>query len=208
MWSTVRGLGSARALGFPSVSARNPRFHMNETKETWRTTRDMGFSWHQWTANCSGQIFESVILDKTPASPRADCRTAQGTRLGSDSKNAKSLYLGWCVTQQKLTDTPSMAEFMSILSLCSVAKSCPTLCDPMCCAPLGSLVYGILQARRQEWVAISSSRVSSWPREWTQVSWLAGRFFTLSHQESPYPYKGLYPFLPQYLCPIWGHLLC
>ena len=129
-------------------------------------------------------------------------------RLGSDSKNAKSLCLGWCVTQQKLTDTPSMAEFISILSLCSVAKSCPTLCDPMCCAPLGSLVYGILQARRQEWAAISSSRVSSWPREWTRVSWLAGRFFTLSYQESPYPYKGLYTFLPQYLCPIWGHLLC
>ena len=39
----------------------------------------MEFNWHQWTASPSGQIFESVILDKAPASSRADCRTAQGT---------------------------------------------------------------------------------------------------------------------------------
>ena len=39
-----------------------------------------------------------------------------------------------------------------------VAQSCPTLCDPMDCSPLGSLVNEILQARILEWVAILSSR--------------------------------------------------
>ena len=38
------------------------------------------------------------------------------------------------------------------------AQSCPTLCDPMDCGPLGSSVPGILQARILEWVAISFSR--------------------------------------------------
>ena len=40
-------------------------------------------------------------------------------------------------------------------------QSCPTLCDPMDCSPLGSSVHGILQARILEWAAISSSSASS-----------------------------------------------
>ena len=60
-----------------------------------------------------------------------------------------------------------------------VTQSCPTLCDPMdCCLP-GSCVHGILQARIQEWVAIPFSRGSSQPRDRTQVSYIAGRFFTI-----------------------------
>ena len=51
-----------------------------------------------------------------------------------------------------------------------VAQSCRTLCDPMDCSPLGSSVHGIFQARILEWVAISFSRGSSRPRDWTQVS--------------------------------------
>ena len=38
---------------------------------------------------------------------------------------------------------------------CSVAKSCPTLCDPMDCSPPGSFVHRIFQARILEWVAHS-----------------------------------------------------
>ena len=40
---------------------------------------------------------------------------------------------------------------------CSVAQSCPTLCDPIDGSPPGSPVPGILQARTLEWVAISFS---------------------------------------------------
>ena len=59
-----------------------------------------------------------------------------------------------------------------------VAQSCPTLCDPMDCSPPGSSVHGILQARVLKWVAVSFSRGSSQPRDQTQVSCIAGRFFT------------------------------
>ena len=51
--------------------------------------------------------------------------------------------------------------------------SCPTLCDPMDQIPPGSLVHGILQAIIWEWVAISSSRGSSWPRDQTCISYLS-----------------------------------
>ena len=48
-----------------------------------------------------------------------------------------------------------------------------TLCDPMDCSPPGSYVHGILQARILEWVAISSSRGSSQPREQTQITYVS-----------------------------------
>ena len=60
-----------------------------------------------------------------------------------------------------------------------VAQSCPTLCDPMDCRLSGSSDHGILQARILEWVAIPFSKGSSWPRDWTQVSHIVGRCFTL-----------------------------
>ena len=59
-----------------------------------------------------------------------------------------------------------------------VTQSCLTLCNPMDCSPPASLVHEILQARILEWVAISFSRGSSQPRDQTQVSHIAGWFFT------------------------------
>ena len=62
--------------------------------------------------------------------------------------------------------------------VCSVTQSCLTLCNHMDFSPPGSSVQGILQARILEWVAISSSRGSSQPRDLTCISCIAGRFFT------------------------------
>ena len=61
---------------------------------------------------------------------------------------------------------------------CLVAKSYPVLRDPMDCNLPGSSVHWILQARILEWVAISSSRGSSQPKDQTHVSCIAGGFFT------------------------------
>ena len=47
----------------------------------------------------------------------------------------------------------------------SVAKSCPTLCDPVDCSPWGSSVHGISLTRILEWVAVFFSRGSSWLRK-------------------------------------------
>ena len=54
-----------------------------------------------------------------------------------------------------------------------VTQSCPTLCDPM-----DYTVHGFLQARILEWVAFPFSRKSFQSRDRTQVSQIAGRFFT------------------------------
>ena len=64
----------------------------------------------------------------------------------------------------------------------SVTQPPPTLCDPMDCSPPCSSVHGTLQARILEWVAISLSRGSSRPRDWTWVSHIADRLYRLSQQ--------------------------
>ena len=75
-------------------------------------------------------------------------------------------------------DIPELIKF-----LCQdkqlVAQLYSTLCNSMGYSAPGSSVQGILQARILEWVAISYSRGSSWPRNQTPVSCIAGRFFTI-----------------------------
>ena len=60
-----------------------------------------------------------------------------------------------------------------------VAQSCPNLCDPMDYRPPSSSIHGIFLAQVLEWVAISFFKGSSQPRDWTQVSHIAGRHFTI-----------------------------
>jgi len=75
--------------------------------------------------------------------------------------------------------------YMKVKVKVFVIQSCPTLCDPTDCSLPDSSVHGFLQARILEWVAIPFSRGSSWPRNQTQVSWIAGRFFTIWATRKP-----------------------
>ena len=68
----------------------------------------------------------------------------------------------------------------------SAAKHVQLFCGPMDCSLPGSSGRGISQARVLKWVAVSFSRGSSWPRDQTCISALAGRFFTTE----PYPPHG------------------
>ena len=79
----------------------------------------------------------------------------------------------------KLIDYDGILKHMKWKVKVLVAQLCPTLCNPMDCSQTGSSVHGILQARILEWVAISFSRGSSWPKAQTQASYIAGRFFTI-----------------------------
>ena len=63
--------------------------------------------------------------------------------------------------------------------MCLVSQSCSTLLDPMHCSPPDSSVHGILQAKILEWATMPSSRWYSQTRDGTQVSRVAGGFFTI-----------------------------
>ena len=78
------------------------------------------------------------------------------------------------------------------VKVCEVAQSCPTVCDPTDCSLPGSSIHGIFQARVLEWVAISFSRGSSWPRDRTWVSHTAGRLFTIWATREAYRFVKLF----------------
>ena len=64
-----------------------------------------------------------------------------------------------------------ISEYLKYLKVkVLVTQLCPTLCDSMDCSLSGSSVHGIFQARILEWVAISSFRGSSRPRDQTHIS--------------------------------------
>ena len=83
-------------------------------------------------------------------------------------------------TERSFLPSPCVMPSIPPLKCCCcslVTKPCPTLCDPMDWSPPGSSVHGISQARILKWVAISSSRGSSRPRDRTCVSCTSSRFF-------------------------------
>ena len=77
-----------------------------------------------------------------------------------------------CMTLSRLLILPE-PQFPHPWNEVKVAQSCLTLCDTM-----DYIVHGNLQARILECVAFPFSRGSSQARDWTQVSCIAGRFFT------------------------------
>ena len=85
---------------------------------------------------------------------------------------------------QTVKSFPAMLEtwvwsLVKVKSESEVAQSCLTLSDPMDCSLQGPSVHGIFQVRMLEWVAIPFSGRSSWPRDWTRVSCIVGRRFTV-----------------------------
>ena len=91
-----------------------------------------------------------------------------------------------------------------------ITQSCLTLCNPMHCSPPGSSVHGILQARILEWVAMPSSRGSSWPRDQTQVSctacigrWILYHWDTWEAPKRLHKCEGLW----RWSCPFYPYCL-
>ena len=98
--------------------------------------------------------------------------------MGGARNVFKITYSVWTSAKTELFLLPPAAPESSLCLCMLVTQSCPTLCDPMDCSPPGSSVHEVFQARILEWIAISFSRGSSGPRDWTQVSYIAGGFFT------------------------------
>jgi len=89
----------------------------------------------------------------------------QPTQLGYRTKDMVIVH--WCWDEHQCYLHSETADWQSYVFLfCNI------------CNPMDYIVHGILQARILEWRAISFSRGSSQPRDWTQVSCITGGFFT------------------------------
>ena len=111
-------------------------------------------------------VWEKVVLKNL----RSKFKTCEERK-----REKKCLCLVW---KPKLQMSLCLLWWRSVWYCCLVANLCWALCDPMNCSSPGSSVHGILQVRILEWVAISSSRGSSWPRDQTHVPCIAGGFIT------------------------------
>ena len=95
------------------------------------------------------------------------------------------------MTRNSVTAVLDIRHRSTLYKACVHAKLiqwCSALWNPMDCSLPGFSVCGILQARILEWLAMPFSRVSSWPRDWTHISWgscIAGRFFTAEPLRKP-----------------------
>ena len=104
------------------------------------------------------------------------------------------LKSGWMpLSKAEKTSTWVISTYMCVCT--KSLQLCLTLCDPMDRSPPGSSIHGILQARILEWVAMSSSRGSSWPRDGAHVSYASYTGTWGSLQLAP-PGKAHVPIYP------------
>ena len=109
-----------------------------------------------------------------PVSPALQAASSSLHHLGRQTSNSTSQFWMLQELQKKKKKFTSYKPNLCFLKKkVKIAQSCPILCDPR-----DYTVHRILQARILEWVAYSFSRGSSQPRDGTQVSHIAGRFFT------------------------------
>ena len=106
-------------------------------------------------------------------------RDMMGTPPQQTESTLRVRSIMWNILFANITAPTKLSAYCLECVCVLVAQSCLILCDLMDCSLLGSSVHGILQARILEWVAISFSRGSSHPRDWTRSPALAGRFFTI-----------------------------
>ena len=95
-------------------------------------------------------------------------------RVGHNWRDLAHIVGLQCCVSFKYTEGDSVV-CVCVCVCVLVAQSCPS--DPMDCSLPGSSVHGF--SRQEKWVAIPFSRGPSRPRDQTQVSCIAGGFFTL-----------------------------
>ena len=111
----------------------------------------------------------SVHGDSSGKNTRMGCHALLQGIFPIQGSNPGIPYCRWIIYHLSYQGSPNKHYEVEV----KVTQSCSTLCDPK-----DYTVHGILQARILEWIAFTFSRASSQPRNRTQVSRMAGRFFT------------------------------
>ena len=141
----------------PLPTTQEKTLHMDITR--WSTPKS------DWYILCSQRWRSSIQLVKT--------------RLGADCGSDHELLIAKLRLKLKKVRKTTRTLSYKKESESEVDQLCLTLCDPMDCSPPCSSIHGIFRAGVLEWVAVSFSRGSFWPRDWIQVSHIAGRRFTV-----------------------------
>ena len=132
-------------------------------------------------------IYIFILIPETPVHGSfCQLETMQVNRTSNFAENDRIIRGFFCHGKEKQSEAQPAGLGPQSVHACMHAKllqSWPTLCDPMDCSLPGFSVHGILQTKKLKWVAMPSSRGSSWPRNRSCisciVSCIAGRCFTV-----------------------------
>ena len=160
-----------------------------QVDETGSALQDLTYNW--WGDNLKSLGLKRSLTEvKLCAMKRRGWSVLQEWISSNITEENKSLITGhWndselnrCISTYLILTTALVGHDLATKpnSVCGglVAKSCPTLCNPMDCSPSGSSVRGISQVRILEWVVISFSRGSSQPTDQTCVSCIGRQIIT------------------------------
>ena len=114
-----------------------------------------------------------------------------------------NIFVTFCESVSKINKRKKYICTHESVWKCQSLQLCLTLWDPLDYSPPGSSVHGILQARILEWVAMPFSRGSSWPRDQTQVSCIAGRFLIIGTTREAHIYTYMLIWLPPNVSLFW-----
>ena len=136
-------------LGWSDIPPQSSLMWLLSPSRSWETGHS-GFLKHQGQASLKAGLFNIEEL-----------------RLKSISINY--ITYPWIPLQFQRKGLSSFCYCFLPTASCVHAQSRQTFCDPMDCSLASSSVHGMDQARILEWIGISFSRGSSWPRDWTHV---------------------------------------
>ena len=142
-----------------------PVFNHNQTVfyDKFQETLTVGY-----TLGLKTEILVESLKHGSQQAPRSPSPPFRSLLLPHSCQTWGVQYLEKLKQREHVCESPVWGKEVKV----KVAQSCLILCDPT--------VHGILQARKLEWVAFPFSRESSQPRDRTQVSCIAGRFFTIA----------------------------
>ena len=138
-WGNYTGFKALKALSLICVSPSSVKIKI----QTLATLKIFVFGGGWWCLS-ENHIFINHVTIYNPRFAKLCINTGEGTELWTSQKPGA-------------------------FSVCVCTQLCPTLCNPMDYSSSGSSVHGSLQARILEWVAVSSSRRHSQPRDRTCI---------------------------------------
>ena len=130
-----------------------------------------GVIWKIWIDVCALPCVNQIASGNLLYSTRSSAWCSLVTYIGGMERGGRIVQERGCmITYSWFTLLYSRNEHKCVYAQ---SLSCVWLCNPMNWSLPGSPVHEIFQARILEWIAISYSRGSSWPRDQTHISWQA-----------------------------------
>ena len=153
----------------------SPGHQGNESQ--WVAHRKFSRKWHRPWGECSSRLIRGPLW--SPLGKKFEpcfsyrrrgvvSNQSQSTQVGPDAAGQQPSCRALCLYIKKASSVTGVCVCVCVC-VCVHVQSCTTLGESMDRSPSGSSIHWIFEARILDWVATSSSRGSSQPRNWTCV---------------------------------------